>query len=90
MQMFKFLQKRRRDADIEELQLDIIELRALLNKTLVTVNKQLRAHGRTAQAIEASNEKTPATRRSGLITPYGSNRIKAGGAPGDRQGADLA
>ena len=69
--MFKiFNHKCEVPAQIEELQLDMIELRALLNKTLTAVNKQLRAHGRTAQVLSDKEEAKP-IKRFGIMKKYG-------------------
>jgi len=72
MSIFKWFKKRQRDHDIEELYLEIVELRMTVNKALVAINKNLRERGRAMQIIR--DEEPEKKKGSGLIKPYKKGR----------------
>lgn len=67
--MLEWLKKRKRDYDLEELYLEIVELRMTVNKALVAINKNLREKGR---AMQIQRDEAPVSRKPGLIKPYKS------------------
>jgi len=71
--MFEWLKKRKRDYDLEELYLEIVELRMTVNKALVAINKNLRERGRAMQI--ARDEEPEKKKGSGLMKPYKKGRV---------------
>lgn len=69
------------EGDLSALWTELNEMRSILNKTLVGVNKQLRAHGRTLQVQGITDTAPKRTKSVGLIVPQsnGKNSFESAG-----------